>query len=627
LRPLFAAALLTFSFSTRAAIPPAENLLPADTLFLVSAPDFTAVRTAAKTSPGWLFWNDPAMKPFHDKFMSKWSEQFVAPLERDLGVKISDFAGLPQGQLTFAVTQNGWNGSDDDSQPGLILLLDAKENLGLLQTNIAALQKKWTADGKSIHTETVRGVPFSVIPLASNDVPASISGLLPKHQPVQELGKEPAPEKPGQIVIGQYQSLLIVGNSLKAVEPVVAHLSGGASPALSDSAIFAADKMSQLRDAPLYFGWFNARTFFSILAGMPGPQPNPEAPTLMPRFSPGVVLTASGLAGLKSASFSYRETHDGSQLNVFLSAPESGRQGVLNIVAAATKDANPPAFVPADAVKFSRWRFDGQKSWAELLKIIAGISPQYLGYLNSAIDMANAGAQQKDPSFDLRKNLIANLGDDFINYQKAPVGKSVDDVNNAPSLFLIGSPNADQAVLAIKTVAAMLPGQQNAPEPRDFHGRKIYTIPLPGGAQPDGTTRSLYCAASSGYVALTTDVSAIEEFLRSSDGKIKPLSETAGLADAAQFVGGAGNGIFGYQNQRETMRAAFTLLKNSSGNAPTAPNPLASLPKGISDWMDFSLLPDYDQVAKYFYMSVYGGGANSDGISLKVFAPRPPQLN
>jgi hypothetical protein len=47
----------------------------------------------------------------------------------------------------------------------------------------------------------------------------------------------------------------------------------------------------------------------------------------------------------------------------------------------------------------------------------------------------------------------------------------------------------------------------------------------------------------------------------------------------------------------------------------------------LRDWMDFSLLPDYDQVSKYFYFSVYAGATTTDGISFKAFAPRPPQLN
>ena len=78
---------------------------------------------------------------------------------------------------------------------------------------------------------------------------------------------------------------------------------------------------------------------------------------------------------MKSASFAYRESHDGSQLNLYLAAPEAARQGLLKIIAAAPKDANPPVFVPADAVKFWRWRMDGQKSWAALETMIGDISP------------------------------------------------------------------------------------------------------------------------------------------------------------------------------------------------------------------------------------------------------------
>ena len=82
-----AAFLFTSATLLRAAIAPAENLLPADTLAFFTVPDCAALRTTAKTSPQMMFWNDPAMKPFHDKFMAKWNEAFVGPLARDLGVK------------------------------------------------------------------------------------------------------------------------------------------------------------------------------------------------------------------------------------------------------------------------------------------------------------------------------------------------------------------------------------------------------------------------------------------------------------------------------------------------------------------------------------------------------------
>ncbi len=629
LRPLF---LVTFSVflaltaSLHAAIPPAENLLPADTLFVVTLPDSSTLRTALHQSPQFLLWNDPAMKPFHDKFMGKWNETFVAPLEKDLGLKLADFAVLPQGQLTFAITQNGWNGTGDQL-PGIVLLLDAKDKSSQLKTNLATLQKKWTDAGKSIRTEVIRNVKFSIVPLSSNDIPASLSRMFPKNQPTAELGKETPPSKPAEIVIGQFESLLIVGNSIQAVEPVVAHLTSGSAPALNDNAVFATDKLTQFHDAPLYYGWFNAKTFFTVLSHIPQPEPNPDAPSPMPQIPWDKSLAASGALGLKSASFAYREMSDGSQVNFSLAVPEADRTGLFKIIAAAPKDANPPGFVPADAIKFWRWRVDGQKDWAALEAMISGISPAALSSLNAAIAMANASAQQKDPSFDLRKNLLGNLGDDFVSYAKAPAGNSIADLNNPPSIFLFASPNPDLAILAVNNVASLIYGRSEPKEPREFLGKKIYTIPLPAprGADPTAPRRSLSITTANGYVAISGDSTILENFLRNTGTPGKPLREIPGLTEAAQHIGGADSGLFGYENQREIMRMTFSVLKNQSDSSAEL-GAMAALPKNFRDWMDFSLLPDYDQVSKYFYFSVFGGSTTVDGISFKAFAPRPPQM-
>jgi hypothetical protein len=621
------AATLTIATSLHAAIPPAENLLPSDTLFVVTAPDCAALRTAMHDSPQWMVWNDPAMKPFHDKFMAKVNDTFVTPMEKDLGMSLADFADLPQGQFTFAVTQNGWSGTSDPL-PGMVLLLDAKDKSDALKTTLAALQKKWADDGKTIRTENVRGIKFYIVPLSTNDVPAALAGMLPGNQRGSELGRTPTPAKSHEIVIGQFESLLIVGSSIKAVEPIAAHLTGGSAPVLDDNAIFAADKMAQFRDSPIYYGWFNGKALFTVLASIPEAQPNPDAPSPMPRFSLSKALAASGLTVLKSASFAARESHDGSEADFYFSVPEADRAGLFKMIVADPKDGNALPFVPADAVKFWRWRLDGQKEWATLETMLGDISPAALNTINAAMAMANASAQMKDPDFDLKKNLIGNLGDDVINYQKAPAGTSIADLNNAPSLFLVGASNPDQAVGAMKSILSLM--YKGGAEPRDFLGKTIYSIslsaPTPPGSMATTPARSFYYAASSGYVAMSTDSSILESYLRNPGSADKPLNETAGLADAAQHIGGTGNGLFGYENQREIMRSAFTLMKNQPGGA-AGMGSLAALPPSFRDWMDFSLLPDYDQVSKYFFFSVFNGSATADGISFKAFAPRPPGLN
>ena len=81
-----------------------------------------------------------------------------------------------------------------------------------------------------------------------------------------------------------------------------------------------------------------------------------------------------------------------------------------------------------------------------------------------------------------------------------------------------------------------------------------------------------------------------------------------------QHIGGAGGGLFGYQNQREVMRTAFALLKNQASSANSL-NPLAGLPFGpagkescATGWI-FHCCRISMRSSKYFYFSVYGGHA------------------
>jgi hypothetical protein len=617
---LATATLLLNTTLVRAAIPPTENLLPADTLAFFAVPDCAAARTAAKSSPGWMFWADPSMKPFRDKFVGKWNEQFIAPLERDLGVKVADFMDVPQGQFAVAMTLNGSNGHDD-VPPGVLLLLDARGKSDLLKTNLTQLVKKWMDAGRALRQEQIHGLSFTVVPLSSND----FSAIFPKKTPVAELGKEPAkPQKPGEIYFIQYQSLLVAGNSIKVVEPVAAHLTGGSEPAIADNAIFAADKVSQFRENPQYYGWFNGKGFFDVVSQTADTE-GEDGASALPNVPMAKALGALGLSSMRSISFALRESHEGSMLTLHVSAPEADRAGLMKILALPPKDASVPLFVPADAVKFTRVRLDGKQAWAEIQKMIASISPSGQASLNAVINIANSLGQQKNPGFDIRTDLFGNLNDDIITYQKAIAGNNLADLANPPTIFLIAVSNPESTITALKTIVSMSNPQESETKPREFQGRKIYSLALKATAGADGAPqpRSLYISASGGYVALSTDSAIVEEFLRNADGKNQPLRENAGLTSALERLGGAGGGLFSYENQRETMRVTFKAVKNTIAADTT----LKMFPPAFREWLDFTLLPDYEAVSKYFYVSAVTGGANAQGLTFKVFAPRPPQLN
>jgi hypothetical protein len=624
-----------FACAVSAATPSVEKLLPDDTLVMLTTPDFTKAREIYHSAPQSQLWSDPAMKPFKDAFIAKLNENLVRPLEKDLGIKFEDYTNLAQGQITLAVTQNGWP-ANEGSKPGVLFLLDTRNQSGQLTKNLADLRKKWLEAGKSLRTEKIRNLEFSVVALSDKDMPKTLKKFSgPDAMTDADDSATNAPKT--ELYVGQSDSLLILGTAPKPIEKVLVHLSGGEMPALGDLAIYQQSRLVLFRDAPFY-GWANTKSLLDLFTRKQATE-DADTPDPFAMLNPTKILTAIGLSSLKTVAFSVQIANDGSTIQFLGNMPESSRQGIFKVIPGVAKDSAPPSFVPADVVKFQRSRIDGKKAWDTLQKVLADISPEAKGAIAFIIETANAAAKEKDPDFDLTKNLFGNLGDDFISYEKAPRGTSAAELKSPPSLFLIGSPNPDQIVGAFKYLLLLASPTGGPPQEREFLGRKIYTASMPGaaaafGANTSGGARTLSYAASSDYVALSSDASMIEEYLRSSDSEQKALRETPGLTDAIAKAGGASTGMLGYENQADSARATFDSLRNSAPKSENTPG-TAGMVFGMSsvpgtgmfkDWMDFSLLPPFDKISKYFGISVYTVSSTPDGILLKMYEPVPAAL-
>ena len=133
---------------------------------------------------------------------------------------------------------------------------------------------------------------------------------------------------------------------------------------------------------------------------------------------------------------------------------------------------------------------------------------------------------------------------------------------------------------------------------------------------------------------MSTDVSMLEEFMRTGESTPKALRDMPGLTEAAQKVGGMGTGLFTFENQLETMRATVETLKKDSGTLANlfGASPFAGrLGVGddadkFKDWVDFSLLPSFDKLAKYFHITVAAGSVTGEGLHFRSFTPTPPQM-
>src|SRR6266540_3691312 len=511
-----------------AAVPPPEKLLPADTIGVITVPDYSKAAAAYSANATSQFWADPAMRPFREKLENKLKEEIIAPLERELGVRFADYNGLTQGQCTFAVVQNGWQGKEDQL-PAWLFLIDAKDKTNELKSKLTDLRKKWTDGGKKIKTEKIRDVEFTTLVVSGQDLGKALEKSFPdsktdKSEKPATADEEKKSAKPMEITLGQSESLLLVGNDPKVIEKVLARQSGGQVPALGEQAAFGADHQTRLRNS-LVYGWVHFKPIADVLNRLAADAAKDRDPGDMSP-DPTKIMSALGFTGLKTLSFNLNETPDGSFGEFHLGAPAANRAGLFKIVAAEAKDANPPPFVPADAVSFQRWRLDVQKAWNTLESTLVEISPQFGGFFKLMFE--NVG-KDKDPNFDMRRELVGNLGDDLITYQKSPKGKSLAELNSPPSLYLIGSPNAEKLAASLKMLASLLPPGLGSIKEREFLGRKIYSLPLAPPSSADGSAaaqKNLSYAASGGYVAISMDDAILEGYLRSGENTGKTLRET-----------------------------------------------------------------------------------------------------
>ena len=517
--------------------------------------------------------------------------------------------------------------------------------------------------GKPVRTERVRDLEFFVVPVSSKNMPKSLRKIFPLPYdllpPMGEAGTRKAATVSEvaagnvdfvldtvaglmtagtELVVGQADSLLIVGNSLKAVEKVATRMTGGALPSLSELAAYQADCQAMFRDAPLY-GWVNVKALIEGATRKSSEKAEGETPDPFDVIPPEKVISATGLAGVKTLAFSLQALDEGLRFQVSVGVPEASRRGLFKILAGEAKETAPPSFVPADVVSFQRWRLDGQKAWATLEETLNNTSTQTAGTINWILDTAAARAKQKDPGFDLKKTLVGNLGDDIITYEKAPSGDTPAELGSPPSILLLGSPSPEQLAAALKALFVIFPQGDTITE-REFLGRKILSVPMPpvsvfgaAVARPE-TARALSFAASGSYVALSTDSTLLEEYLRSAENPPRPLRERRGLAEAAEKAGGVGTYLLGYENQADSMRAAFEAMKkdpaaeanaDTLGLFPGVPG-LSGSERHFKGWMDYSLAPPFDRVAQYFYFTVYAASATTDGLTLRFFAPTPPAL-
>jgi hypothetical protein len=580
-------------------------------------------------------WRDPEMKAFREAFVERMQKDFLAPLEAELGTGLGEYASLVQGQLTLALTP-GDKGGQTREGPGWLLLLDTRERSEQLEERLAELRRKWAGARRPITTDRIRNVEFTALTVSRGGWTGRLEHLFSPEVEPEAVTVGPGVKSSGKadLLIGQSGSVLILTASRKDAERVLICRDGGLGQALGDLPDYQALNRGLFRDA-CAFGFVKFQPLADIFFQQ-GDKSGAAAADRQSLFRPERVLDSTGLRGLEMMAFALKTSSEGSLWQLSARVPEADRRGLFTILAVEPKDSGPPPFVPADAVRFTRWRVDGAKVWGVLEKTISEVSPQISGVLQM---MLGSVGKDKDPGFDFRKSVIGNLGDDLITLQMLPRGVALADLASPPSLVLIGSANADRLLAALCTSSSLVSDEPGSLKEREVLGTRIYTLPLPTPSMPGMAqvpTHNVHLAARGGYVAVTSDLELVEEYLRSGVGRTNALRETVGLKEAAERVGGMSTGTFRYENTAGAARAMFAFLKSHPDALMAVLPPhyflllresrLSGPLQYLLGECDFALLPAFEKVSRYFSFSVSSLAVTREGIDFTLFVPVPPGL-
>ncbi len=608
-----------------------EKILPSETILMFTTPDIDKAIQLSKQSPQGKFWDDPSIQAAKEKFLNKWKTEVVEPLEKELGIKFSDYSGIASGQLTIAIPFKIGPDKQNPIDAGFVFLMESGVNKEKLEKSLADIIQKYSK-GHNVITNKIRDLDFYELEINSQDVSKIVEKIIPDPSDGWESLDGPKPKSKNvqhKISIGKMDSLFIASSSTNWIDKMVANKSGKSVGSLSDNQNFKKFSESLQKDTTV-FGWANVEPLIQLATAKPDEKQNKEGFNI----NLAKILNALGLNGLKGIEMAAYILPEGGMFDLFLRVPANERSGLIKALIPEQKDTSVPPFVPSNAVTFIRYRLDLQKTWSTIESELEKIDPKIPSVINLMLQTAG---KAKDPNFDWRKNIIGTMGDDLIIYSKNPPKATIENINNSANLFLLASTNPEQLANSIKFLTLLSPKPPEVKE-REIAGKKVYYWENPKIVQnPDKKepARFTFVSPVANYVAIANDLSILQEFLNYSDGKYVPLKSFQGLGDAIKKVGSENSGLLIFQNTKEQTRFQYTLLKNETD---TIASLLAMTPIGIRlglgedskllrQWIDPTLLPDFDKIAKYFGITVSELNLEDAGIRIKSFNPNPPGLN
>lgn len=583
--------------SKGAGLPKTAELVGADTVLLVDISDFNQFRTKLEKTSIYKLYNDPSMSAFVKNFTGKVREKMEG--DKDSFVKdILDANLMPEGRLTFVMTAG-------QQEMSMMLISQWGRNIGRVRDVIEKMTARSVEKGAHRGIESYRDVNIITLTTAAEKPVVKDSN--------DNMAAGLTSEKDVYCFVGD---CLIMASDAEAVKFVVSQIKGAGASSLAGDADYTATigAVGPYHDADVYVN------FKRLIKQMTDGDTTGESQKDIAN------LGLDGVGGLGFSAGIAPDAESTVRGKIFLRTT-GVRKGILKMLEMRSDPVRAPRFVPASACSVSFLNLDIKRAYDELCSIIYGFDPATALLLQQPIPGTGSDSE---PGISIRPDIIEYLGTEIVIAQSVnkPFSKDKEptDIYIAVSVNNRASLEKSLSLIHKRLIAP------NNPEPtRELLGYTLYLIgsegvPVLGGSVPMVEAEPQRAAPKGERLAFTiTDThlifgqeSAVERAIRTLGGAGNEPVSTAKWFNTAKAAVPSVVGSAGFEDNSESGELLWWMLKDSakSRRASMGMGPAAAVLAGPDAWdfADFSLLPEFSIVKKYFGLSAGYGISRPDGF-------------
>jgi len=603
--------LLTTASVSAIELPKTAKLVPPETIVLADINNFNQLWAQIEKTNFYQLYKDPAMAKFIDNFKTKWREK-KQETERELIRMIGDAGVLPQGRVAVALVFD--KQMPDANEPPVLAVAQWGDKIDKVKELADKIVRKALEEGARRQTDDYRSVEIITIE------------------------KQP-PEALSYCFI---DDCLIASTSPNVLKFVIAQVKGAGSTTLADDRDYvAAGKAIDPSSAGRIDLYVNIKEAVRIELAE---DTSGKAKAMIDNL---------GLNNVTSFGCSIEPAGGpgGSILAKAILKIDGAKAGICKMLEIESGPIRTPRFIDASACAVSIANLNIKKAFDELANILTRFSPQMAAILYMPVLPPGPNGE---PGLQLKADIIDHLGSQIILAQSIEKPQPDRAAARTPekelpistrSVVAIAIENRAALEKSLSMIHSTMIAPNNPDARREILGHTIYSVDLSGllpmlGGPP--ARKPMQAPAGpdapmippSAFTVTDTHLIFASEF--SVEQAIRSLaSNQAETISSAKWFNKAKSsipstvGMAGLQDNAASSELLWSTLRQSvkpdKATGDDKPNEITvgltsqSLFPQImftrSDGMiDFSLLPEYDVVKKYFGIYAFYGISRQDGF-------------